>query len=60
MSSWTELVSAGVIVCPASDHGRLLVAVDEQSLTCSDCGRVFAVRDSIPVLLLSDAIGGAD
>ncbi len=56
MSTWLELVRDGVIVCPAPDHGRLTPASDAESLTCGACGRVFPVKDSIPVLLLSDAV----
>ena len=29
-----------------------------QTLTCAQCGRVFPIRDDIPVLLLDEATGG--
>jgi len=57
MNAWHDMVRDGVIVCPAPDHGRLTPAADGLSLTCADCGRIYPVTDSIPVLLLSDAIG---
>lgn len=53
MSDWRLLVNQGAIVCPATDHGQL--AVGATSLTCTVCGRVYPIRDDIPVLLLSDA-----
>jgi uncharacterized protein YbaR (Trm112 family) len=28
------------------------------ALTCTECGRVFPIRDGIPVLLLDEATGG--
>ena len=51
-----------VLACPAEHHAPLrLGAPDDPSapaLTCTECGRVFPVRDGIPVLLLDEATGG--
>ncbi len=53
-----------VLACPAPDHAPLTVGSpedpDADALTCTACGRVFPVRDGIPVLLLDEATGGPD
>lgn len=57
-----------VLACPAEHHAPL--RLDEAPadgpggdarpvLVCTECGRVFPVRDGIPVLLLDDAEPGA-
>lgn len=44
-----------VLVCPDDHHGPLTIGrpddKDAEVLTCSECGREYPVRDSIPVLL---------
>lgn len=53
-----------VLACPAAHHAPLVLgrpgdpAAD--ALTCTECGRVYPIRDGIPVLLLDEAIGGND
>lgn len=51
-----------VLACPDTHHAPLTVGagtdVDADALTCTECGRVFPVRDGIPVLLLDEATGG--
>lgn len=51
-----------VLACPAADHAPLVLGSpgDESAdaLTCTECGRVYPVRDGIPVLLLDEATGG--
>lgn len=51
-----------VLACPAEHHAPLKIgAADDASadaLTCTECGRIFPVRDGIPVLLLDEATGG--
>ena len=48
-----------VLACPADHHAPLRLGSpadpDAPSLTCTECGRVFPIRDSIPVLLLDEA-----
>ncbi|MGH3436874.1 MAG: Trm112 family protein [Sciscionella sp.] len=48
-----------ILACPSEDHAPLNVGTPEDPdadvLTCSECGRVFPVRDGIPVLLLDEA-----
>ena len=43
-----------IIVCPG-DHAELRYDEAEQTLTCTGCGRIYEVRDGIPVLLLDEA-----
>ena len=51
-----------ILACPCSEHASLRAgrADDAQAdyLTCTSCGRVFPVRDGIPVLLLEEAVEG--
>ncbi len=55
-----ELLS--VLACPAEHHAPLTPGTptdpEAAALTCTECGRVFPVRDGIPVLLLDEADGG--
>jgi uncharacterized protein YbaR (Trm112 family) len=44
------------LACPAPDcRGLLTLAQDEQSLRCTACGRIYPVRDGIPVLRTDQA-----
>lgn len=51
-----------VLACPAEHHAPLALGAPDDpaaaSLTCTECGRVFPIRDGIPVLLLDEATGG--
>jgi uncharacterized protein YbaR (Trm112 family) len=53
-----------ILACPSPDHAPLRVGTpsDPQAdaLTCTECGRVFPVRDGIPVLLLDEATNPDD
>jgi len=44
-----------ILACPDTHHTPLDYDADAQTLTCTECGRVFEVRDDIPVLLLDEA-----
>ncbi|EOD63932.1 Trm112 family protein [Amycolatopsis vancoresmycina] len=48
-----------ILACPSPDHAPLRPgALDDpeaDALTCTECGRVYPVRDGIPVLLLDEA-----
>ena len=48
-----------VLACPAPHHTPLTPGESENplamSLSCPECGRIFDVRDGIPVLLLDEA-----
>jgi len=45
-----------ILVCPVRECRKTLaLAADESSLRCTGCGRVYPVRDGIPVLLPSEA-----
>jgi uncharacterized protein YbaR (Trm112 family) len=45
-----------VLACPAPDHASLTYDPEAQTLTCTSCGRVYPVRDGLPVLLLDEVI----
>jgi uncharacterized protein YbaR (Trm112 family) len=44
-----------ILACPDTHHAPLDYDVAAQTLTCTQCRRVFEVRDDIPVLLLDEA-----
>jgi uncharacterized protein YbaR (Trm112 family) len=52
-----------VLACPADHHAPLTVGSPSDptaaALTCTQCHRVFPIRDGIPVLLLDEATGGS-
>ena len=52
-----------ILACPSPDHAPLRAGTpadpEAEALTCTSCGRVFPVRDGIPVLLLDSAINTA-
>jgi uncharacterized protein len=44
------------LVCPVPECRKpFTLAADEGSLQCTGCGRVYPVRDGIPVLLIDQA-----
>ena len=45
-----------ILACPDTHHAPLRYDADAQTLTCTECARVFPIRDDIPVLLLDEAI----
>jgi hypothetical protein len=49
-----------ILACPSDDHAPLRIGSRDDpaadALTCTSCGRVFPVRDGIPVLLLDEAV----
>ena len=47
-----------ILACPDTHHAPLRHDEAEQTLTCTECGRVFEIRDDIPVLLLDEARPG--
>ncbi|HEY7225748.1 MAG TPA: Trm112 family protein [Micromonosporaceae bacterium] len=51
-----------ILACPDTHHAPLSYEAGAQTLTCTECGRIFPIRDGIPVLLLDEATpptGGA-
>jgi uncharacterized protein len=45
------------LACPVQECRKpLILAVDEKSLRCTGCGRIYPVRDGIPVLLIDEAV----
>jgi uncharacterized protein len=44
-----------ILACPDTHHAPLDYDPTEETLTCTQCRRVFEVRDGIPVLLLDEA-----
>ena len=49
-----------ILACPSPDHAPLRPGAPDDpeadALTCTECGRVYPVRDGIPVLLLDEAV----
>jgi uncharacterized protein len=43
-----------ILVCPACKK-PLVLKVNPEALKCSQCNRVYPVRDNIPVLLIDQA-----
>jgi uncharacterized protein YbaR (Trm112 family) len=43
-----------ILVCPAC-RGRVHTGPPEQGVECENCGRVYPVRDGIPVMLVEEA-----
>jgi len=43
-----------ILVCPAC-RKQLVVQGCQDSLKCSECRRVYPVRDDIPILLIDEA-----
>jgi uncharacterized protein YbaR (Trm112 family) len=41
--------------CPDEHHAELTYDAQAQTLTCVECGRIFPIRDGIPILLLDEA-----
>jgi uncharacterized protein YbaR (Trm112 family) len=44
-----------ILRCPDEHHAELTLDAAAQTLTCTSCGRIFEIRDGIPVLLLDEA-----
>ena len=44
-----------ILACPDTHHAPLRYDPENQTLTCTECARVFEIRDGIPVLLLDEA-----
>jgi uncharacterized protein YbaR (Trm112 family) len=47
-----------ILRCPDDHHAVLDHDADASTLTCTECARVYPIRDGIPVLLLDEATGG--
>ncbi|GIE90574.1 Trm112 family protein [Actinoplanes regularis] len=44
-----------ILACPDTHHAPLDYDAGGQTLTCTECGRIFDIRDDIPILLLDEA-----
>jgi uncharacterized protein len=44
-----------ILACPDTHHAPLTYNPAAPSLTCTECTRIFPIRDGIPVLLLDEA-----
>jgi uncharacterized protein len=47
-----------ILACPDTHHAPLDYDEAGQTLTCTECRRIFEIRDGIPVLLLDEARPG--
>ncbi len=47
-----------ILACPDVHHAPLTFDPAAQTLTCTECARIFPIRDGIPVLLLDEAEPG--
>ena len=47
-----------ILACPDTHHTPLTYDPASQTLTCPECGRIFEIRDEIPVLLVDEARTG--
>lgn len=43
-----------ILICPAC-HGELKELESDRGLECLGCGRIFPIRDGIPVMLIEEA-----
>jgi uncharacterized protein YbaR (Trm112 family) len=43
-----------ILVCPG-DHADLRYDAAAGTLTCTGCGRIYEIRDDVPVMLLDEA-----
>jgi uncharacterized protein YbaR (Trm112 family) len=43
-----------ILVCPAC-HGGIRPLEGDEGLECSECGRIYPIRDGIPVMLVDEA-----
>ena len=43
-----------ILRCPAC-HGAIRPLADDRGLECEPCGRVYPIRDGIPVMLVEEA-----
>lgn len=59
MAAELDPVLLEVLACPDTHHAPLRPGTptdpDADALTCTECGRIFPIRDGIPVLLLDEA-----
>lgn len=44
-----------ILVCPAC-RGAVRLLDDESGILCTACGRLYPVRDGIPVMLVEEAV----
>ena len=44
-----------ILACPDAHHAPLTYDEAAETLTCTECRRVFPIRDGLPVLLLDEA-----
>ena len=43
-----------ILICPAC-RGDLTLLDEERGLECGSCGRIYPIRDGIPVMLVEEA-----
>lgn len=48
-----------ILACPAC-RGKIVYNEDRDTLDCSECRRIYPIRDDIPVMLVEEATLPAD
>ena len=43
-----------ILICPAC-RGEIGLLDEDQGLECAQCGRIYPIRDDIPVMLVEEA-----
>ncbi len=49
-----DLKLLAILACPADDN-RPPLRQDDETLVCDQCGRIYPIRDGIPILLMEEA-----
>jgi hypothetical protein len=42
------------ILCCPKCHGELLYATDTNTLTCKQCGKIYPIKNDIPIMIVDD------
>jgi uncharacterized protein YbaR (Trm112 family) len=54
LSITSDFIETFSVVCPAC-HGRVVLKEDASGIKCTECRRVYPVRNDIPSLIVEEA-----